>query len=334
MKSANSLGATLRHFFVDYQPRQCNASPNTIWAYRDSLKQLLCYAAKSKKCSVAELALGDLEHRVILSYLESVETKRGNSISTRNHRLAAIRSFFRYVAQTAPETVGQAAQILTIPTKRTISKSVDYLTKEELSAILREVSQDTDAGRRDDALLRFLHNTGARVQEVVDLKASDLRLDPSPSVRILGKGRKERFCPLWRDTAKRLREVLRARGVELDSEEHVFTNNRGQKLTRFGVTYIIEKYVQLAKTSSPSLGRKNVHPHTFRHTTALHLLQSGIDLNTIRCWLGHADLSTTNRYVELDLEMKRKALNSVAAPSGKSRRLRVDDSLLTWLDGI
>jgi integrase/recombinase XerD len=334
MKPTNNLGSSLRSFFCDYQPRQCNASPNTVWAYRDSLRQLLCHAASSKKCSVAELELGDLGHKMVLTFLESIETKQGNSISTRNHRLAAIRSFFRFVAQTSPESVGQAAQILTIPTKRTISKSVDYLTKEELSAILRQVPAETEAGRRDDALLRFLHNTGARVQEVVDLRASDLRLDSSPSVRILGKGRKERFCPLWRDTAKRLRDHLRAREVPLDSVAPVFTNNHGKNLTRFGVSYIIEKYVQLATRTCPSLIQKNVHPHTFRHTTALHLLQAGVDLNTIRCWLGHADISTTNRYVELDLEMKRKALSSVAAPSGQSRRLTMDDDMLAWLDSI
>lgn len=334
MTTANALGACLMSFLSDYQPRQCNASPNTIWAYRDSLKQLLCYVAKAKKCSVAELKLGDLEHQRILSFLESVETKNGNSISTRNHRLAAIRSFFRYVAQTSPEAVGQAAQVLTIPTKKTVARSVDYLTKEELAEILQQVSVDAVAGRRDDALLRFLHNTGARVQELVDLKASDLRLDSSPSARIFGKGRKERYCPLWRDTARRLRELLRERQVALDSSEFVFTNSHGKKLTRFGVTYIIEKYVRLAEKNYPSLRRKNIHPHTFRHTTAMHLLQSGVDLNTIRCWLGHADLTTTNRYVELDLEMKRKALSSVAAPGGQGRRLAMNDSLLTWLDNI
>jgi integrase/recombinase XerD len=334
MKTTSTLGVHLMNFFSDYQPRQCNASPNTICAYRDSIKQLLCHISESKKCSVAELKLDDLGHQRILIFLESVETKRGNSISTRNNRLAAIRSFFRYVAQTSPESVSLAAQILTIPTKRTSSKSVDYLTKDELAQILRQVPLDTAAGRRDDALLRYMHNTGARVQEVVDLVASDLRLDSAPSARIFGKGRKERYCPLWRDTAKRLREFLSTRKVPLDSSESVFVNSRGEKLTRFGVTYIIEKYVRLAEKNYPSLRKKNIHPHTFRHTTALHLLQSGIDLNTIRCWLGHADVSTTNRYVELDLEMKRKALSSMAAPSGQSRRLVVGDTLLAWLDSI
>ncbi|MGE3681028.1 MAG: site-specific integrase [Bdellovibrionales bacterium] len=329
-----TLGRHLRIFLSDYQPRQCNASPNTIWAYRDSLKQLLCFIAKVKKCSVAELALSDLEHQRILAFLESVETKRGNSISTRNHRLAAIRSFFRYVAQNSPEAVDQAAQVLTIPTKKTVSKSVDYLTKEELTLILSQVPIETGPGQRDDVLLRFLHNTGARVQEVVDLKASDLRLDSAPAVKIVGKGRKERFCPLWRETAKRLRKYLDERGIELNTDEFVFANGRGHKLTRFGVTYIIEKYVQMAAKEEPSLSRKNIHPHTFRHTTALHLLQSGVDLNTIRCWLGHADVSTTNRYVELDLEMKRKALNSTAAPGGRRKRLVVNDSLLVWLDNL
>lgn len=334
MKTQNSLGAALMSFFSDYQPRQCNASSNTILAYRDSMKQLLCHVATSKRCSVAELNLSDLEHQRILLFLEAVETKNGNSISTRNHRLAAIPSFFRYVAQISPETVAQAAQILTIPTKKTVSKSVDYLTKGELAEILRQVHLETEAGRRDDVLLRFLHNTGARVQEVVDLKASDLRLDSAPSVRILGKGQKERYCPLWQDTAKRLRELLSERQLPLDSSEFVFMNSRGGKLTRFGVSHIIGKYVGLAEKNCPSLSRKNVHPHTFRHTTALHLLQSGVDLNTIRYWLGHSDVSTTNRYVELDLEMKRKALSSVAAPGGHGRRLAMNDSLLAWLDNI
>lgn len=334
MKTSTTLGFHLRLFLSDYQPRQCNASPNTIWAYRDSLKQLLCFVAKAKKCSVADLCLRDLEHQRILAFLESVETNKGNSISTRNHRLAAIRSFFRYVAQMSPESVDQATQILTIPTKKTVSRSVDYLTKDELTLILRKVPIETESGRRDDAILRFLHNTGARVQEVVELKASDLRLDSAPAVKIIGKGRKERFCPLWRDTAKRLRRYLGERHVELNSDEFVFTNSRGHKLTRFGVTYIIEKYVQMAAKEEPSLGRKNIHPHTFRHTTALHLLQSGVDLNTIRCWLGHADVSTTNRYVELDLEMKRKALSSTVAPGGRRKRLVVNDSLLAWLDNL
>jgi site-specific recombinase XerD len=287
-----------------------------------------------KKRSVAELKLADLEHRRVLDFLESIEAENGNSISTRNHRLAAIRSFFRYVALTNPEAVELAAQILTIPTKKTESKSMDYLTKEELAVILRQVNLNSQAGRRDDALLRFLHNTGARVQEVVDLKASDLRLDASPSVRIFGKGRKERFCPLWRETARRLSGLLRERQVDPNSSESVFTNSQGKKLTRFGVTYILEKYVQMATKSAPTLGRKNIHPHTFRHTTALHLLQAGVDLNTIRCWLGHADVTTTNRYVEIDLEMKRKALSSMVAPTGQNRRLAMNDNLLAWLESI
>lgn len=334
MKAVNPLGNYLRLFLSDYQPRQCNASPNTIWAYRDSLKQLLCYVAKVKKSSVAELKLTDLEHRRVLDFLESIESDKGNSISTRNHRLAAIRSFFRYVALSNPEAVGLAAQILTIPTKKTESKSMDYLTKEELAIILRQVNMESPAGRRDDALLRFLHNTGARVQEVVDLKASDLRLDGSPSAKIFGKGRKERFCPLWRETARRIHCVLSERQVDPNSSEPVFTNSHGKKLTRFGVTYIIEKYVQMASEAAPTLRRKNIHPHTFRHTTALHLLQAGVDLNTIRCWLGHADVTTTNRYVEIDLEMKRNALNSAEAPTRQKRRTTMNDNLLAWLDSI
>lgn len=334
MKTTNTLGGHLRLFLTDYQPRQRNASPNTIWAYRDSLKQFFCYVAKAEKCSVADIKWTELKNQHVLGFLESIESENGNSISTRNHRLAAIRSFFRYVAQTMPEAVELAAQVLTIPKKKTESKSMDYLTKEELAAILQQVSLETPAGRRDDTLLRFMHNTGARVQEVVDLKASDLRLDASPSVRIFGKGRKERFCPLWRETARKLRGLLHEQQIDQNSQEFIFLNSQGKKLTRFGVKYILEKYVLLATASAPTLSKKNIHPHTFRHTTALHLLQSGVDLNTIRCWLGHADVTTTNRYVEIDLEMKRKALSSMDAPTGQNRRLVMNDKLLLWLDSI
>lgn len=334
MKAPNTLGSHLRLFLSDYQPRQCNASQNTIWAYRDSLKQFLCYVAKAEKYSVADIRWADLEHQHVLGFLESIESENGNSISTRNHRLAAIRSFFRYVAQTTPEAVELAAQILTIPKKKMESKSMDYLTKVELTAILQQVTLETSAGRRDDTLLRLMHNTGARVQEVVDLKASDLRLDTSPSVRIFGKGRKERFCPLWRETARKLRGLLHEQQIDINSHEFIFLNSQGKKLTRFGVKYIIEKYVRLATKSAPTLSRKNIHPHTFRHTTALHLLQSGVDLNTIRCWLGHADVTTTNRYVEIDLEMKRKALSLMNAPTGQNRPVAMNDNLLDWLDSI
>lgn len=144
----------------------------------------------------------------------------------------------------------------------------------------------------------------------------------------------ERFCPLWRETARRISGLLRERQVDPNSSESVFTNSQGKKLTRFGVTYILEKYVQMATKSAPTLSRKNIHPHTFRHTTALHLLQAGVDLNTIRCWLGHADVTTTNRYVEIDIEMKRKALSSMDAPTRQNRRLAMSDNLLAWLDSI
>lgn len=335
MNQSIPIGKSLRFFLADYLPRQRNFSSNTILAYRDVLKQLLVFCSELRQRPVANLNLFDIDRKTVLDFLEFVECSRGNCAATRNHRLAAIRSFFRCVAQTIPEAVEHCRQILAIPLKRTESKTVDYLTIDEVDAILNQISTTSLEGQRDDVLLRFLYNTGARVQETVDIMALDLRLDSPPSVRFFGKGRKERICPLWSDTAKRINSLLIRRGVSVEDSVPVFINRKGKPLTRFGVRYIVDKYKQPAAKSCPSLVRKNVHPHIWRHTCAMHLLQSGVDLNTIRCWLGHASVTTTNRYVEIDLEMKRRALDSMPKVSeGGDNRIIKDDELLNWLESL
>lgn len=334
MKVADDLGMYLRRFLGEYLPRQRSASPCTVRAYRDALKLLLTSIAEVKRSSVAELHLSDLDRVAVLAFLESIETKRDNSVTTRNHRLAAIRSFFRFVSANSPETVEQSARILDIPLKRGDSRTVDYLTIAEIQAILLQIPIDTPDGSRDAALLHFLYNTGARVQEALDVRRGDLVLDSPPHVLLRGKGRKERLCPLWADTVDRLRRLLDARLGDAEPASPVFTSRGGRPLTRFGAGYILEKYVRRAIPHCASLERKNIHPHTLRHTTAMHLLQAGVDLNTIRCWLGHASVTTTNRYVEIDLEMKRRAIEGVTPPAGLGREKPVEAGLLTWLESL
>ncbi|MEW6753161.1 MAG: site-specific integrase [Candidatus Latescibacterota bacterium] len=333
MTSRDSLGIYLRHFLVDYLAGQRNASAHTVHAYRDALKGLLLHAAQIRQRSVSDLRMEDLDQALVLSYLEALERERGNSATTRNLRLSAIHSFFRAVAQLAPERVEQAQRILAIPQKRTTSRVLGYLTVPEIQALLRQPPLQTSRGRRDQALLRFLYNTGARVQEALDVGVSHIRFEAPSHVRLLGKGRKERLCPLWPDTVAALQQVLRDRSEAIDAGTLVFTNCQGSPLTRCGVRYILSKYVRLASAACPSLQGKRIHPHTLRHTTAAHLLQSGVDLNTVRCWLGHVDLATTSRYVEADLEAKRQALGEVAAPRGR-RVPGLNRSLLAWLESL
>jgi site-specific recombinase XerD len=334
MKTQTDLGGYLRRFLGEYLPRQRNATSCTIRAYRDALKLLLRSVAEAQGCSITDLRVSQIDRAAVLTFLSALESIRGNGVTTRNHRLAAIRSFFRFVSLDAPEAVDQCAQILAIPSKRGDSRPVDYLTAEEINAVLMQIPLGTPEGRRDDALMRFIYNTGARVQEAVDLKTNDLCLHSPAHVLLRGKGRKERLCPLWPDTVVRLRRLLAERGLDLKRPAPVFTNRASVPLTRFGVRYILAKYVRLATQRSPGLSRKNIHPHTLRHTTAMHLLQSGVDLNTIRCWLGHASVTTTNRYVEIDIEMKRRALDGMPAPSGAAPPVVADASLLSWLESL
>ncbi len=332
----NTLGATLWDFFSNYLPKLRGMRPHTILSYRDSLKLILLFVSEQECVSVSDLAVEDIGVPEVIAFLEYLEKDRSNGVGTRNIRLSAIHSFFRYLAAVHPEHLGQSQRILSIPFKRASTTSVEYLEFDEIIALLSSIDRCKPDGRRDYALLALMFNTGARVTEIVDLKANDLKLTRPYSVRIYGKGRKERICPIWEQTAQVLREHLEERGIDPREPVTVFTNHAGGPLTRFGVGYIIKKHLEKAAEAQPSLAKKNLHPHSIRHSTAVHLLKSGVDLITIANWLGHSSVNTTNKYAVMDLEMKREALaraKPIDSRAGKPS-WRKDPDILAWLESL
>ena len=333
----NTLARTLRDFFSDHLPRVRGMSPHTIQSYRDSLVLLLRFVASQQARAVAALDIHHLASEQVLAFLNYLEHERGNAAVTRNVRLAALHAFFRFVASQHPEHLDHCQRILGIPFKRTSPKVIDYLEFEELQAVFATVDRSTPDGRRDYALLTTMFNTGARVQEILNLRAFDLQLIKPYQIRLFGKGRKERFCPIWPQTAQILRALCSERQLDMNSTAPLFLNHRGQPLTRFGVRYILGKYFDRAKESAPSLAKKRLHPHSMRHSTAMHLLKSRVDPPTISHWLGHASVYTTNKYAIVDLEMKREAL-ARAEPLGEEiaepAEWRHDPSVLEWLEGL
>jgi site-specific recombinase XerD len=330
----SSLALALHGFFTDYLPQQRGMSPHTLHSYRDSLKLLLQFVA-GKKTDPSQLTMQQLTREKVTAFLQHLEATRRNKASTRNVRLSAIHSFLRYVGAHYPEHLALTQRILSIPFKRTTLREIQHLELAEIQSILRGIDRSRPAGRRDFVLLSFMFNTGARVSEVVGLQACDLRLTAPPSVRLHGKGRKERVCPLWPETARALRLHLEERQIALHEPRSVFLNYRGQPLTRFGARHILQKHVHRAATSAVSLKRKRLHPHSVRHSTAIHLLRSGVDLSTIANWLGHVSINTTSKYLILDLETKREALAKAKPITSRNRRAdswRTDRNLIKWLE--
>jgi len=339
MKSEHShaLGTALRNFFDTYVRQLRGMSAHTTLSYRDSLKLLLLFVAQEKRTAVADLCIETIGVAEIIAFLNHLETRRKNGVGTRNIRLSAIHSFFRYVATLYPEYLEQSQRILSIPFKRAATRTIEYLEFEEIRAVLDAVDRSTADGRRDYALLALMFNTGARVQEIVAIKATDLELSKPSSVRLYGKGRKERICPIWAETGQVVREYLEERGVNMREPITVFTNHLRGPLTRFGVRYILAKHVRKAARVGSSLAKKRLHPHSMRHSTAVYLLKSGVDPSSIAHWLGHSSVNTTNKYATMDLEMKRNTL-AKAKPLGDrtnskaSWRKRPD--ILAWLDSL
>lgn len=339
MKKTNSeiLGVAMRGFLSGYLPVQCGMSPNTVISYRDSMKLLLVFVSEQKGVRVCDLAIEDIEVAQILAFLDYLEGERGNGAKTRNVRLSAIHSFFRYLACVSPEHLEHSQRVMSIPFKREPTVEVEYLEFDEIMALLNAVDRRSVDGRRDYAMLALMFNTGARVQEIVDMKVVDLQLRKPFGVRIKGKGRKERTCPIWAETGQVLRDYLNERGVNPNSQDAVFLNHMGAPLSRFGIGYIMKKYLKIASGSCPSIAAKKLHPHSMRHSTAVHLLKSGVDLITIANWLGHSSVNTTNKYAVMDLEMKREALIKVkpfdddAANTSSWRR---DPGILAWLESL
>lgn len=335
-KKFNQLGNALQGFFDEYLPRLKGMSPHTIHSYRDSLKLLLMFLSRDNG-AVCRLDIKDMKARQVIDFLNHLESQRSNSAGTRNIRLAAIHSFFQYLAMMFPQYINLSQQILSIPFKRTVTRTVEYLESQELKAVIDAVDRSKSDGLRDYTLLALMFNTGARVQEIVDLKANDLHLSSPFTVHIFGKGRKERICPIWAETAHALREYTEKRGIDLHNPVTVFTNHLGTFLTRFGIRYILAKYIRKASEKCPSLKHKRLHPHSMRHSCAVHLLKSGVDLSTIASWLGHVSINTTNKYATIDLDMKREAI-AKATPlhinSKSNASWRNNPNILAWLESL
>ena len=331
----NLLGAIVHDYFTDHLPRVRGASAHTIHSYRDSLVLLLRFLSARNKRPVVELDLKDLDPPVILAFLSHLERERKNGAATRNVRLTAVHALFRFVASRNPEHLDLVQRVLSIPFKRAPQRAIDYLEREEIESILKAIDRAIPKGVRDYALLATMFNTGGRVQEIADLRACDLQLTKPFQVRLFGKGRKERYCPLWPQTAAVLRAFSKQRDLDLWSEARVFLNHRGAPLTRFGIRYILARCLARASQNVPNLRKKRLHPHSMRHSTAMALLKSGADLSTISHYLGHASPTTTNHYAKVDLEMKRQAIAQVKpVPRQAHTPWQKNPSILEWLESL
>ena len=321
----------MKRFFSHYLPIQKGLSINTIWAYRDAIKLLLCYAADTLRKSADELYVEEIEESLVLAFLDHLESDRNCTPRTRNARLAAIRVFYGYIAREEPALALQCQKIRTIPLKRTEHKTVDYLEEQEMQAMLDTVNVASRTGIRDRALFLLFYNTGARVSEIVGIKAGDLHLQGAAYVKLTGKGKKHRSCPLWPETVQALQAYFKCRAPHDPVTERLFLNANGAPVTRFGIRHITRKYAVSAQSRCSSLKTKTVSPHTIRHTTAMHLLRAGNDINMVGYWLGHADINTTHIYVEIDMEMKRKMLTKAAAPHVSKALPWQKPEVIQWL---
>ena len=333
--AAADLATLLTSFFTRHLAAELNASGHTIRSYRDTFRLFLRHVSEATSRRIAQLTLQDFTPAAILSFLNYLEKERGNSVATRNARLAALRSFFSYVASQEPAAATLAQRVLAIPFKKGPGRLLDYLSEEELRAILARPDRTTVKGRRDYLVLALLYDTGARVQELLDLCPADFRLDRLPLVRITGKGRKQRIVPLLPATAKLVKSHLAEANCSSAASSPLLTNYRGERLTRSGVSFLLEHYRRLASEDVPTLQRAGISPHTFRHTKAMHLVQAGVSPVTIKDFLGHAHLKTLEAYVEADLEMKRRALESSPSPvKHPPRAQRHKPDILHWLEQL
>jgi site-specific recombinase XerD len=334
MKPVDPFPGLLRAFFYERLVEQRNVSAHTVRSYRDTWRLFLHFAATHHQRAVVGLTLADLTAREVAAFLQHSEQERKVSIGTRNCRLAALRSFYGFVAEREPAAVAQCAEVLHIPTKKAVTHAPQYLDSHEIEAILAQPDRTTLEGQRDHALLSFLYNTGARIQEALDVCPAAVRFEAPLCVRLVGKGRKERICPLWPETVTLLR-ALRTRHPCAD-DAPLFVNRYGNRLGASGVRFKLAQYVHAAIRAAPSLATKKVSPHTFRHAAAVHLVAAGIDVTVIRSWLGHAHLDTTNHYAQANLETKREALERLDPSSkiSKPPRWRRDASVLAWLDAL
>ncbi len=335
-----TLGPLICSFFENYLKVQKGLRPATVKSYRDALLLYLHFVAKDTNHKISRLLLAELTYERAIRFLKHLEESRGNGVSTRNQRLAALRTFFEYATSRVPEMLIESERVATIPVKRTPPPETHYLERDDIQVLFSNLPAKGHEALRNRVLLLFLYNTGARVQETADLHVENLDLGQQPRVRLHGKGDKWRLCPLWEETASLLRSLLAEREAELSPDSPVFVSQKRRAMTRFGIYKVVRRLTgQLSKTKTSGEAIP-ISPHIIRHTTAVHLLESGVEMNVIRSWLGHASLGTTNRYAEISIRMKEKALQaceppvSVSATYPRKPVWRNDQSLLNWLESL
>lgn len=325
MRDNNLLGLWVRRFLLEHLVTERNLARNTQMSYRDTLIVLLPYLGKALKTAIDRLSVEEMSPQLVRRFLEHLEKERRCSGATRNLRLSAIHSLAKFIGAHSPEHLLWSSSVRMIPFKKIPHPTIAYLEKAEMEAVLNAPDRGMPQGERDYALLLFLYNTGARADEAAHAKVGDLSRGNCNSVQLTGKGSKSRRCPLWPRTAQVLQDLVHGRG----NDEHVFLNRLGQPITRFGIYSLVSRTVARAGESVPSLKEKRVSPHSIRHTSAVHLLRAGVDINTIRAWLGHVSLDTTHIYAEVDLEMKAKALARCDVPGlvSTKRKRRSPDTI-------
>jgi site-specific recombinase XerD len=322
----------LQRFFTERLATQLHASPNTVASYRDTFRLLLRYAADRLKRQPTQLQIADIDADLIGGFLTFVETRRANKARSRNTRLAAIRSFFKYVAGNEPQLLHHCQQVLAMPSKRYEKRTIDFLTRTEIEAVIGAADPTTRSGRRDRMLLLLALQSGLRVSELINLTCGDVVLGTGAHVRCIGKGRKERSTPLRQDCVAALRLWLAERAGA--DGEPLFVSNRADRLSRDAVERIVSKHVELAIETCPTLKGKRVTPHVLRHSAAMQLLQNGVDRTVIALWLGHESVETTQMYVHADIELKEKAMAKTQPVPVAPTRYRPSDELLAFLEGL
>jgi site-specific recombinase XerD len=333
------IGPILQSFVVDYLQALKGLRPLSVRSYRDTMRLFLAFVASERRRKISRLFVEDFTYESAQRFLRHLEERRRNSVRTRNQRLATVRSFFDYLASRIPERVADAERVAAIPTKRTPPPETRFLERDDVQRLLAALPSKGSRALRDRVLLLFLYNTGARVQETADLRVGQLDLDGTLRVRLHGKGDKWRVCPLWRETAQQLRNLLSQR-ENTAPDASVFCGSRGRPLTRFGIYKIVRRHARLIERTGHKMNTRNISPHVFRHTAAVHLLESGVEVNVIRGWLGHVSLETTNRYAEINTPMKEAALRACEPASELSAAFprnpvwRDDAALLAWLDSL
>lgn len=329
-----TLGALVHGFFLDYLAQQKGLSQGTVRSYRDTLRLFLPFVANDARRPISRLKLEDLSLERVLAFLRHIEQERHNSVSTRNQRLAGLRTFVEYLGRRSPETLHLCQQVTAIPTKRTPLPETRFIARDQVQALFARLPGLGRLALRDRVLLLFLYNTGARVQEVADLRIEHLSLEPPSYVRLHGKGNKWRQCPLWQETAGQLAALLKQQRTS-DPQAPVFVSASGHPLTRFGIYKRVRHLTADVETADATGDSRHVSPHVWRHTAAVHLLEAGVDVNVIRGWLGHVSLNTTNRYAEITMRMKIEAMK-ICAPQGSANFIPWNDdpSLMTWLSNL